>query len=73
MAPSILVQGGTKTGKKTKKPSSDNGSNKGGGSGFSSENHEDAYVVYNEDQYWALCDKDCGWCGHCADSTGIGY
>jgi len=20
-----------------------------------------------EDQDWALCDKDCGWCGHCND------
>jgi hypothetical protein len=20
-----------------------------------------------EDQDWMLCDKDCGWCGHCAD------
>lgn len=21
-----------------------------------------------QDQDWALCDKDCGWCGHCAES-----
>ena len=21
------------------------------------------------DQDWALCDKDCGWCGHCADGV----
>jgi hypothetical protein len=20
------------------------------------------------DENWALCDKDCGWCGHCAES-----
>lgn len=20
-----------------------------------------------DDQNWALCDKDCGWCGHCGD------
>jgi hypothetical protein len=20
-----------------------------------------------QDEDWALCDKDCGWCGHCAD------
>jgi hypothetical protein len=20
------------------------------------------------DEDWALCDKDCGWCGHCAES-----
>jgi hypothetical protein len=19
------------------------------------------------EQNWALCDKDCGWCGHCGD------
>jgi hypothetical protein len=70
MAPLIVVQGGTKTGNKTKKLSSDNGGDEGGGSGFFSENHEDAYVVRNEDQDWALCDKECGWCGHCADSIG---
>jgi len=22
-----------------------------------------------EDQDWALCDKDCGWCGHCTDGV----
>lgn len=21
-----------------------------------------------EDEDWTLCDKDCGWCGHCADN-----
>lgn len=20
-------------------------------------------------QDWMLCDKDCGWCGHCADGV----
>lgn len=25
----------------------------------------------DDDQDWALCDKDCGWCGHCAD--GVDY
>jgi hypothetical protein len=20
------------------------------------------------DEDWSLCDKDCGWCGHCADT-----
>lgn len=24
-----------------------------------------------EDEDWALCDKDCGWCGHC--SEGVSY
>ena len=22
---------------------------------------------WDDNQDWALCDKDCGWCGHCAD------
>jgi hypothetical protein len=22
-----------------------------------------------EDEDWALCDKDCGWCGHCAEGA----
>ena len=22
-----------------------------------------------EEQDWALCDKDCGWCGHCAEGA----
>ena len=21
-----------------------------------------------DDQDWSLCDKDCGWCGHCCDN-----
>ncbi|KAF2269753.1 hypothetical protein CC78DRAFT_239172 [Lojkania enalia] len=34
----------------------------GNGWGHSFDNgHED----------WALCDKDCGWCGHCADNIDI--
>ncbi|KAK5102658.1 hypothetical protein LTS08_003458 [Lithohypha guttulata] len=24
-----------------------------------------AMETYHEDLDWALCDKDCGWCGHC--------
>jgi len=35
----------------------------GGGSGWS--------VDMMEDQNWALCDKDCGRCGHCAE--GVDY
>ncbi|OAK96081.1 hypothetical protein IQ06DRAFT_309640 [Phaeosphaeriaceae sp. SRC1lsM3a] len=27
------------------------------------------HVGQDEDEDWALCDKDCGWCGHCADSV----
>ncbi|PVH73279.1 hypothetical protein DL98DRAFT_607639 [Cadophora sp. DSE1049] len=23
------------------------------------------------DQDWMLCDKDCGWCGHCGDGVDI--
>jgi hypothetical protein len=26
-------------------------------------------VAQDDDQDWVLCDKDCGWCGHCADSV----
>jgi hypothetical protein len=25
----------------------------------------------DDDQNWALCDKDCGWCGNCTD--GLDY
>ncbi|KAF2684248.1 hypothetical protein K458DRAFT_418523 [Lentithecium fluviatile CBS 122367] len=25
----------------------------------------------NDDQDWSVCDKDCGWCGHCADGLDI--
>ncbi|KAH7349232.1 hypothetical protein BKA66DRAFT_431571 [Pyrenochaeta sp. MPI-SDFR-AT-0127] len=28
-----------------------------------------SYVGRDDDQDWALCDKACGWCGHCADSV----
>ncbi|OCK88165.1 uncharacterized protein K441DRAFT_669587 [Cenococcum geophilum 1.58] len=36
------------------------------GSGF--RDHNWALGEGNSDGYnWALCDKDCGWCGHCAD------
>ncbi|CAI6233011.1 unnamed protein product [Periconia digitata] len=24
-------------------------------------------TILDDDQDWALCDTDCGWCGHCAD------
>jgi hypothetical protein len=24
---------------------------------------------YDQDQDWVLCDKDCGWCGHCGDNV----
>jgi len=34
--------------------------------------HEHTRMVWDDDdQDWALCDEDCGWCGHCAD--GIDY
>ena len=23
------------------------------------------------DQDWILCDKDCGWCGHCSDGVNL--
>ena len=27
------------------------------------------HLGQDDDQNWALCDKDCGWCGHCADNV----
>ncbi|KAH8746549.1 hypothetical protein F5883DRAFT_254706 [Diaporthe sp. PMI_573] len=27
------------------------------------------YVSGLGDEDWSLCDKDCGWCGHCADGV----
>jgi hypothetical protein len=30
-----------------------------------------SHYMDDDDQDWALCDKDCGWCGHCAD--GVDY
>ncbi|CVK99389.1 uncharacterized protein FMAN_02231 [Fusarium mangiferae] len=27
------------------------------------------YVSGLDDEDWSLCDKDCGWCGHCADGV----
>jgi hypothetical protein len=27
-----------------------------------------SHVEQDDDQDWALCDKDCGRCGHCADN-----
>ncbi|KAF2123216.1 hypothetical protein BDV96DRAFT_481420 [Lophiotrema nucula] len=28
---------------------------------------DNSFVGWDDDQNWALCDKECGWCGHCAD------
>ncbi|KAH8707622.1 hypothetical protein GQ44DRAFT_628464 [Phaeosphaeriaceae sp. PMI808] len=28
---------------------------------------EDEQSYEDDDENWALCDKDCGWCGHCID------
>ena len=37
-----------------------------------------SFASYNQDKYWlgggdnyGLCDKDCGWCGHCMDNVYI--
>ena len=31
-------------------------------------NPETGYMMdMMQDQDWSLCDKDCGWCGHCAE------
>ncbi|SCV58489.1 uncharacterized protein FFB14_15679 [Fusarium fujikuroi] len=29
------------------------------------------YVSGLDDEDWSLCDKDCGWCGHCADGVDL--
>ena len=31
--------------------------------------HDYPRAVWEDDQDWALCNKDCGWCGHCADGV----
>jgi len=43
----------------------------GQGSYSSSEINPNTGQIMNllEDQDWALCDKDCGWCGHCAEGA----
>ncbi|KAF1846090.1 uncharacterized protein K460DRAFT_377383 [Cucurbitaria berberidis CBS 394.84] len=52
-----------------------------GGSNTEDEDSDDNYdedawadhsrAGWDDDQDWGLCDKDCGWCGHCAD--GVDY
>lgn len=27
------------------------------------------YVSGLDDEDWSLCDKDCAWCGHCANGV----
>ncbi|RBQ74816.1 hypothetical protein FVER14953_20299 [Fusarium verticillioides] len=29
------------------------------------------YMSGLDDEDWSLCDKDCAWCGHCADGVGF--
>ncbi|EWG44998.1 hypothetical protein FVEG_15769 [Fusarium verticillioides 7600] len=29
------------------------------------------YMSGLDDEDWSLCDKDCAWCGHCADGMGF--
>ncbi|MCJ1403151.1 hypothetical protein MMC11_006374 [Xylographa trunciseda] len=63
---------GTKSGQ-TPKPTR---KSKGKGSGWSTasryqQNLETNYMMgMAQDQNWGLCDKDCAWCGHCAEACG---
>jgi hypothetical protein len=36
------------------------------GIGYSGGDYE---ILWDEEQDWILCDKDCGWCGHCGDNV----
>ena len=38
---------------------------------FDGYNYASSGAFYDDDQDWAFCDKDCGWCGHCGD--GVDY
>lgn len=36
--------------------------------GWTVNSHTGRMMDMGLDEDWALCDKDCGWCGHCAES-----
>ena len=76
--PVTFVEAGTqsensrKKKKKEKRGKGRSGSKRGYGGGG-----EYGYMELNplimdmdQDQNWGLCDKDCGWCGHCAEAHG---
>jgi hypothetical protein len=76
---------GSPTSSKTKKASqsqktkSSNNSNNSKDSYYSSSTRYEykftqdgrAYILGLDDEDWGLCDKDCGWCGHCADGVDV--
>lgn len=64
-----FIAEGTKPKKKTTRKGAS--LNLGQGSYSSSKVNPNTGQMMNllEDQDWALCDKDCGWCGHCADGA----
>lgn len=63
---SFIAEGSKSKKKKTRKGTS---LKIGQGSHSSSKINPNTGRIMNllEDQNWALCDKDCGWCGHCAE------
>jgi hypothetical protein len=65
------VAKGTK--KKRKKTGTGNISKMGpgGGSTWKVNRNTGQTMDLLQDQDWALCDKECGWCGHC--SEGVWY
>lgn len=63
---------GTKKRRKKKKNKGTGNMLKTGGDGGSSwkvNTNTRQMMDMLQDQDWALCDKDCGWCGHCGESV----
>lgn len=67
----IDVAKGTK--KKRKKTGKGNVLKMGPGGGLTWKVNPNTGQMMNllEDEDWALCDKECGWCGHC--NEGVWY
>ena len=68
--------GGTKRKEQVRTKKSGSGTGSGAGSWTSSgmpqfkfNNYGKAYIPGLGNKNWGLCDKDCGWCGHCADGA----
>lgn len=68
----VFVAEGTKKKKQRKRgtgniPKVNRGS--GGESGWKVNVNTGYTMNMLEEQNWGLCDKDCGWCGHCMDGV----
>ncbi|KAF2867880.1 hypothetical protein BDV95DRAFT_610319 [Massariosphaeria phaeospora] len=72
-APSAMTGNPPKAKHEKKTSDDDDNADEGGDEDEDTDEYDDAlYHNYNDDdQYWAICDKDCGWCGHCADNLDI--